>query len=446
MGIKKVFLSAGHTEGYNKGCIAGYYEGTKMYEYSLLLKKEFEAQGVQVSLARNSITDDPGHTARGKAAAASGADLHLMLHTDAAGESAKGVTAIYSVERPNDEPHAEYVGKAVAQTMGTTFRKIWARPGTKNPKKDYYTEINVSVTNGMDHVLDIEHGFHTNPQDCSWWMTAGNPEKMAKAVAKACMETFGGTSNAAPIQPQQPSVSAKTFTLTRLLTNGSKGEDVKSVQNNLVAYGYNCGNAGIDGIFGSGTLSAVKAFQKAKGLSVDGKVGQKTAEALGGVWKPAVSSFTVSRILKKGVSGEDVRPVQNALIAKGYSCGRTGADGKFGANTESAVKAFQKANGLSVDGKVGEKTTQALGGTWKQESYAFTLSRLLVNGSKGDDVKAVQSVLISKGYSCGSAGADGIFGSGTLAAVKAFQKAKGLSVDGKVGEKTTQALGGKWAA
>lgn len=54
-------------------------------------------------------------------------------------------------------------------------------------------------------------------------------------------------------------------------------------------------------------------------------------------------------------------------------------------------------------------------------------------GDAGNDVKAMQTMLIACGYSCGSAGADGDFGSGTFAALKSFQKENGLTVDGLYG-------------
>lgn len=61
-------------------------------------------------------------------------------------------------------------------------------------------------------------------------------------------------------------------------------------------------------------------------------------------------------------------------------------------------------------------------------------------GSKGAQVKALQILLIGYGYSCGSYGADGDFGNGTLAAVKKFQQAKKLEVDGIVGANTWNKL------
>lgn len=65
---------------------------------------------------------------------------------------------------------------------------------------------------------------------------------------------------------------------------------------------------------------------------------------------------------------------------------------------------------------------------------------MIGNGDSGNTVKAAQAILEAFGYSCGSAGADGIFGSGTEAAVKKFQKAEGLSADGIIGPNTWNAL------
>ena len=66
--------------------------------------------------------------------------------------------------------------------------------------------------------------------------------------------------------------------------------------------------------------------------------------------------------------------------------------------------------------------------------------RILRYGSSGDDVRQMQELLIKAGFSCGSYGADGDFGSGTLAAVKAAQAAYGLTVDGEYGPDTKAAL------
>ena len=62
--------------------------------------------------------------------------------------------------------------------------------------------------------------------------------------------------------------------------------------------------------------------------------------------------------------------------------------------------------------------------------------KVLKKGAKGNDVKAMQTLLIGYGYFCGGYGADGDFGSGTESGLRAYQQAKGLGVDGICGPKT----------
>ena len=129
------------------------------------------------------------------------------------------------------------------------------------------------------------------------------------------------------------------------IKSGSKGEVVELVQRMLNEKGYACGSA--DGIFGTKTKNAVEKYQKAKGLSVDGIVGNNTYAKL----------FT-DCLLKNGSRGELVRELQTRLNEQGYKAGA--ADSIFGSNTEKAVKALQSAAGITVDGKVGQNTWTAL--------------------------------------------------------------------------------------
>lgn len=62
------------------------------------------------------------------------------------------------------------------------------------------------------------------------------------------------------------------------------------------------------------------------------------------------------KVLNKGAKGNSVNAMQILLIGYGYSCGSSGADGDFGSNTDKALRAFQKSNGLVVDGCCGPKT------------------------------------------------------------------------------------------
>ena len=124
------------------------------------------------------------------------------------------------------------------------------------------------------------------------------------------------------------------------------------------------------------------------------------------------------------------------LSNKGYSLGSSGIDGDFGPATESAVRKFQADHGLDVDGIVGPQTWKALNGSYN----GSTSNGLLKLGSKGDEVRTLQSLLNSKGYSVGSV--DGDFGPATEAAVRKFQADHGLGVDGIVGKNTWAALYG----
>ena len=84
----------------------------------------------------------------------------------------------------------------------------------------------------------------------------------------------------------------------------------------------------------------------------------------------------VKPTLRKGDSGAYVTLAQTELINKGYSCGSTGADGKFGKNTEAAVKRFQNDHGLKVDGIIGNDTWNALDGAEPAILYTVTVPNL----------------------------------------------------------------------
>jgi peptidoglycan hydrolase-like protein with peptidoglycan-binding domain len=120
---------------------------------------------------------------------------------------------------------------------------------------------------------------------------------------------------------------------------GSKGEDVRTVQYLVTAQGH---STGVDGVFGPATKSAVAAFQSSRGLSADGIVGPQT-------WPQLIIQ------VQQGSNGNAVRAVQSQIHSRGAGA-RTVIDGIFGTATNDAVRAFQTLLGLSVDGIVGPTT------------------------------------------------------------------------------------------
>ena len=156
---------------------------------------------------------------------------------------------------------------------------------------------------------------------------------------------------------------------------------------------------------------------------------KSTSSGGGSYYAPVVPDMPM---LYRGCTGDAVKTLQEKLNAKGFDSGNV--DGIFGAKTYAAATAFQKANGLGVDGIVGKLTWVKLYDATPVNVTPVTTQPMLRTGSRGDAVRKLQELLNAKGYTCGSV--DGIFGSKTYAAVLAFQKANGLGADGIVGPLT----------
>ena len=229
---------------------------------------------------------------------------------------------------------------------------------------------------------------------------------------------------------------------TTYIRENSSGAAVSKVQTELKALGYYYGQ--ITGNAGPKTVAAIKSFQGKNGLTADGIAGPQTIakidaayEAKGGSSSGSGSSASGLKLNSKGT---DVRNLQQDLTTLGYYWAEI--TGNFGAKTETAVRRFQEENGLTADGVAGTKTLNAIaaavarkGGTPASGGSAGTTLKL---NSQGTKVSQLQTDLKQLGYYY--AEITGNFGAKTEAAVKAFQKAKGLTADGVAGTKTLNAI------
>ena len=238
----------------------------------------------------------------------------------------------------------------------------------------------------------------------------------------------------------------------RALSSGSRGYDVYVLQNKLIALNYLHINP--NGLMNTDTVAALKNFQKDNALEITGSLNSVTKRAL---WPSAIQ--TAEEIANEATGTEDdpyqepklqvgshgsmVANAQMRLKAAGYLIGS--CDGIFGAVTQRAVKNLQKDYGLKVDGIIGVDTWAILklfniNNAEPEvvdvvEKAATVQTSKLQRGSRGSRVIKLQQALISLGL-LDFGDDDGVFGLKTYRAVRSFQSAYGLSVDGIVGTKT----------
>ena len=227
------------------------------------------------------------------------------------------------------------------------------------------------------------------------------------------------------------SSSSSSSSATRL-EKGSTGSDVKDLQTKLKKLGYY--DAYVDGDYGDTTVAAVKAFQKKYNLTADGIAGKETLKKLDSVYENA-NSAKDDDSLRMGDSGSAVKDLQTKLKKLGYYSGTV--DSTFGSGTYAAVRAFQKKYNLTADGVAGSETLKKLDSAYKNANSAKDDDSLRM-GDSGSAVKDLQTKLKKLGYYSGTV--DSTFGSGTYAAVKAFQKKYNLTADGVAGSETLKKL------
>ena len=247
-----------------------------------------------------------------------------------------------------------------------------------------------------------------------------------------------------------------------VLRTGSTGSSVEQLQfwlNTLAQYESSIPSLTVDGVYGTGTANAVRAFQRKYGLTVDGVVGRATWTEVYDQFRSIQSDNGTPNAypgtaLREGASGQNVRLVQFWLkIARTVysSLSNVTVDGKFGSATTAAVRRFQTYFGLTSDGVVGRTTWNKLYEVYNDIANKLLSSSLrpgeypgvLRNGSSGTAVRELQFYLyLMSAYesSIPAIAIDGQFGASTEAAVRAYQRFAGLTVDGIVGRTTWNSL------
>ena len=135
---------------------------------------------------------------------------------------------------------------------------------------------------------------------------------------------------------------------------GDRSTAIELISNTLLRLGFLTTPSDI---FDEKLTQGIKAFQQERGLTATGLINEITARSLEEArfkLGDRVLSFNSSSLMR----GDDVSNLQDRLIQMGFNCGKV--DGIYGANTERAVKEFQKSVGIAADGKCGPATLISL--------------------------------------------------------------------------------------
>ncbi|EPR11929.1 peptidoglycan-binding protein [Ruminiclostridium papyrosolvens] len=235
------------------------------------------------------------------------------------------------------------------------------------------------------------------------------PQKYSKSESEstALTKTSRGIT---PMNPKQGDV----------IKSGVKDSTVTVIQKRLMDLDYLEIDEPTDE-FGEPLQFAIELFQRKNKLPITGEVDAKTYELL---LSEDAKAYTVSL----EAEGTDVQQLQERLYELGYI---NKATGYFGTDTDTAVKEFQKRNGLYDDGNVGKQTREILYST-KAVPMSFYL------GDENSEILQFKQRLYELGYL--TAKPSGKYDNDTVLAVKRFQENNGLIADGFIGPVTKDLL------
>jgi peptidoglycan hydrolase-like protein with peptidoglycan-binding domain len=238
-------------------------------------------------------------------------------------------------------------------------------------------------------------------EDSGSWGIARSSDRLQGAFNEHGDDARGVEVTLTQLPPQPRAKPPASQPPNGLLKLGDRGIAVRELQQRLKQAGFY--KEAVDGIFSTGTEAALKQFQQANKLPVDGMAGPQTQAALVRVGNSRSSS---PKPLQLGSKGAQVEVLQRQLNQLGYYQARI--SGEFNSETKLALIEFQKANGLGSDGIAGRNTLLGLENAIKRQS-----------------VQALQRRLQARGFYKGPI--NGALTAQTTAAIAAAQKAYGIS-------------------
>ncbi|TWM85108.1 N-acetylmuramoyl-L-alanine amidase XlyA [Bacillus licheniformis] len=385
---KEWAIDIGHGEdtwekGGGKGVkLPGDLGGGRMEEHwfnsavGIYAKELLEHNGIKVFMAQKPYKNDVPLTTRTNAYNARKVRGVISIHANAGSHKAHGSCVFYWHTAKDSRKLAEVWKKHASKYMsevgfhGNGFHP--SVPGT-------WTNLHICRETNMRAIL-IEHGFMTNKSDLKWLLNDAYRRDCAEVIARTICEVEGitfkplsGKKTSSSAKPSPSPVSkAAEYKIEKGDTIWGIAKELKVGVEDILKL-----NPGIDP-----TKLQIGQTIKVKGAPSTSNGGSKAV-----------------RNLKAGMSGSDVKKLQSKLNSLGFNAGKV--DGIFGSQTESAVKQFQKAVGIAVDGIVGPNTRSKLS-TYKKtpSSGSFVGKRI---ESKVDNLRFYTKASWSDKYVAGHA-------------------------------------------
>ncbi|MCL1919068.1 MAG: N-acetylmuramoyl-L-alanine amidase [Peptococcaceae bacterium] len=250
----------------------------------------------------------------------SNVDAVVEIHMNSnLGNPGTGTEAYFSIRGGRDRDLAAALVYAIA-ALGFANRGIKTR--TNAAGQDYFGIIRDTYA----PAVLVEVAFINNPND----MAMLNIGRVSQAIANAVMQVFP----LAGVPPVPPATGDPVVRQIQATLNQRYGA-----------------NLGVDGIFGRLTkVAMVRGLQ----TELNRQFGRNLV--VDGVFGPATRAAAVS--VRPGAQGNITYLIQAALYTRGYTS--VIPDGVFGPGTETAVRAFQRDQGLAADGIVGPNTQDRL--------------------------------------------------------------------------------------
>lgn len=288
---------------------------------------------------------------------------YIVIHYTGAAGSARNTAQWSQNDRHNSSFHYVLDGSECFQILEDTDTAwaVGAWKGTKAYVKNNqsisievcssgepFTAAEIAMLCELVPALMAKHGIAADHVVRHYDCHSGHKECPAPYVDSAAWSALHAQITSGKAQASKPASSKTSSSKTSSKKAASKKVTVKDAQKWLNS-NYSTGLA-VDDIYGPATKrGAIKALQTelnrqfGKGLSVDGIAGPKTRNAMVNV--------------RKGAKGKLTGVLQCLLVCHGYGIA---IDEVFGAETDSAVRSFQRSNGLSVDGIAGRNTWSKL--------------------------------------------------------------------------------------